>query len=119
MMLCLPQSFAGDSELALGTCPARAGLYRPHTYTDGRKRAATPVVAAAGAPPLSAVTPISAASPDRVLTRPPTGEGNDATRPSATSSDVPRPPGLETHPGAGPKGEVPRERPEENPSAPS
>ena len=30
----VPRFFVGDSEMALGTCPARAGRHRPHTYAE-------------------------------------------------------------------------------------
>ena len=39
-----PCFFAGDSEVALGTCPACAGRHRPHTYSDGCKKATIPEV---------------------------------------------------------------------------
>ena len=34
-----PYIFAGDSEVALGTCPACAGRHWPHMYSDGCKKA--------------------------------------------------------------------------------
>ena len=40
-----PCCFAGDSEMALGTCPACAGRHRPHTYAGGCKQATTPKIA--------------------------------------------------------------------------
>ena len=51
-------------------------------------------------------------SPDRVLAGPlPEGEGQ---HPGATSSNDPRPPGLEPHPGVADDDSMPRERPAEN-----
>ena len=40
-----PCFFVGDSEVALGTGPARAGRHRPHTYAEVRKKATTSAVA--------------------------------------------------------------------------
>ena len=40
--LCL---FAGDSEVALSTCPACSGRHRPHTYVEGCKKSTTSITA--------------------------------------------------------------------------
>ena len=65
---------------------------------------------ASGAVAPPTVPPAPSVSPDRVLAGPPLeGEGQ---HPGATSSEDPRPPGLEPPPGVSTDDSAPRERPE-------
>ena len=86
-----PCFFAGDSEMALGTCLACAGRHRPHTYAEGCKKAATST-AAETVPPKDSST-AAGTSLDRVLADPLLVD--DEVRPGASSSSDPRPPGFE------------------------
>ena len=62
----------------------------------------------AAAPPTAPTVPL--ASPDHVLAGPPLE--TEGQHPGATSSDDPRPPGLEPPPGVSTDELAPRERPE-------
>ena len=97
-----PCFFVGDSEMALGTCPACAGRHRPHTYAEGCKKKKESIASGAVAPPT--VPPVPSLSPARVLAGPPL-EG---------SSDGPRPPGLEPPLGVSSDDSSPHERSEGN-----
>ena len=92
--------------MALGTCPARAGRNRPHTYAEGCKKATTSR-AAETVPPKDSST-AAGTSLDRVLADP--LPVDDEVHPGASSSSDPRPPGLEPQLGAG-LDTMPRERP--------
>ena len=98
--------FVGDSEVALGTCPACAGRHRPRTYAEGCKKATTTTTAETVPPTCSSST--EGTSPDRVLADP--LPVDDAVRPTAQPFSDPIPPGLEPQLGAGPD-TMPRERP--------
>ena len=109
-MMFFPSFFVGDSEIVLGTCPACAGRRRPHTYAEGCKNKKGSVVPGASAP--AAVPLVPVVYPDRVLAAsPPEGDGH---HPGATSSDDPRPPGLESPLGVFFDVSAPRERPGES-----
>jgi hypothetical protein len=101
-----PCALVGDSEMALGTCPACAGRHRPHTYAEGRNKATTSV-ATETVPPKDSI-PAEGTSLDRVLVDPLLVDV--VVHPNASSSSDPRPPGLEPQLGAGPD-TMPRERP--------
>ena len=64
----LPCFFVGDSEMALGTCPACVGRHRPHTYAEGCKKATTSTVAETVPPKDSSSA--EGTSLDRVLVDP-------------------------------------------------
>ena len=98
--------FAGDSEMALGTCPACAGRHRPHTYAEGCHKAAAPYSCRDCHQRYSSSA--EGTSLDRVLADP--LHADDEVRPNASSSSDPRPPGQEPQPGAGPDTML-RERP--------
>ena len=102
-----PCVFAGDSEMALGTCPACAGRHRPHTYAEGCNKATTSATADTVLPNNADQT-TAGTSPDRVLADP--LHVNDEVHLGASSSSDPRPPGLEPQPGRGPD-TMPREQP--------
>jgi len=101
-----PCFFAGDSFMALGTCPACAARHRPHTYAEGCNKATTSAVAET-VPPKDSST-AAGTSPGRVLADPLPVYAE--IHPGASSSSDTRPPGLELQPGAGPD-TMPRERP--------
>ena len=101
-----PFFFVGDSEVALGTCPACAGRHRPHTYSDGCKKA-TISEADDRKEKHDHQEQAEGASPDRVLHELPRDDGE--THPTASSSNDPRPPGLEPQLGADLE-PMPRER---------
>ena len=100
-----PCFFAGDSEIVLGTCPACVGRLRPHTYPEGCKKATTSIVE--GTEKQHLLVLVEGASPDRVLHDLHREDGE--THLVASSSQDPRPPGLELQPGAGLE-PMPRER---------
>ena len=91
-----PCFFVGDHEVALGTCPTCAGRHRPHTYLEGcTKAVATQPEGKEKQEPREHGEGVS---PDRVLHDLPQDDGE--THPTASSSNDPRLPGLEPHPGA-------------------
>ena len=104
-----PSFFAGDNELALGTCPACAGRHRPHKYAEGSNNNKYQVASGASLPSTTPTVPV--VSPDHVLSGQPPEE--DVQHPNATTSDDPRPPGLEPPTGVVSDVSVPRERPGE------
>ena len=103
----IPSVFAGDSGLAFGNCPACPGRHRPRTDAEGCRKAAP--LATPGAVLRQGRLLVLVDSPDRVLAGPP--QDRDAHHRGATTSEDPRPPGLEPPLGAGSDMSVPRERP--------
>ena len=98
--------FAGDSEVALGTCPACSGRHRPHTYAEGCNKSTTSI--AAEPKPSKDSSPVEGASLDRVLVDPLLVD--EEVHIGASSSSALGPPGLEPQSGAG-LDTMPRERP--------
>ena len=101
-----PCFFVGDSELALGTCPACAGKHRPHTYAEGCKKATTSAIPSAVRS--SDIRAVAGTSPHRVL--PDSPPANEEHHPGASSSTDQIPPSLEPPPATSPDMNVPRNR---------
>ena len=87
----VPCFFAGDSEIVLGTCPACAGRHRPHTYSDGGKKA-TSSTEDKETEKQERQELVEGASPDIVFHDLHREDGQ--THIVASSSQDPRPPGL-------------------------
>ena len=84
-------SFAGDNDLAFGTCPACAGRHRPHTYAEGCKKSTNSSTAVPK--PSEDRFPMERTSLDRVLIDPLLVD--EEVRSGASSSSALEPPGLE------------------------
>ena len=98
--------FAGESEVALGTCPACSGRHRPHTYAEGCNKSTASI--AAETKPSKDSSPVEGASLDRVLDNPLLVD--EEVHLGASSSSALGPPGLEPQSEAG-LDTMPRGRP--------